>query len=280
MKRGADWYAVAQRLPPLARDTMANVKWIDATIWIDGDEKFEGVKNEKEWRDLVGPYFERYAYGRETAPQTGKRHYQFRGILLRPADRDTLVRLAELGFRNIQPTHVRDFEYVYKDCDFYCSWEARRPEYDFVESNPRVWQVQLEDLERDDRTIEFVLDEVGNAGKTAWGMYQEYKHRACYIPPVRRGIDVCACVISKRVSDWYIIDTPRSFEYDEDWACALEQLKNGYVYDTRHSFRDLYLPERPRVTVLCNNLPDNGKYFSKDRVLEMKITKEGYLWSV
>lgn len=73
---------------------------------------------------------------------------------------------------------------------------------------PHVWQVQLEELDRDERTIEIIWDEKGNSGKTAWAMYQDYSHRAVYIPPLKRGLDLVACVLGKRESDWYIIDTP------------------------------------------------------------------------
>ena len=60
---------------------MARCKWIDAVVWIDGDNAFEGVKDECEWRERIAPLFERFAYGREKAPTTGRRHFQFRGVL-------------------------------------------------------------------------------------------------------------------------------------------------------------------------------------------------------
>ena len=88
---------------------MANVKWIDATIWVDGDDKFTGVGDENEWRDKFNGLFERYAYGREVAPETKRRHLQFRGVLKVACDAACLNYLSSLGFRNIQPTHVRDF---------------------------------------------------------------------------------------------------------------------------------------------------------------------------
>lgn len=112
-------------------------------------------------------------------------------------------------------------------------------------------------------------------------MYHQYKHDAIYIPPVSRGIDVCSAVINKGVSSWYIVDTPRAFEFTNEWAVGLEQLKNGYVFDTRNSFKDLMLPCRPRITVLCNQEPDDlEKYFSRDRIVLMQITPEGYLWEM
>lgn len=254
---------------------MANVKWIDATIWVP-----EEGWNEDEWRRKFEQAFERYAYGREIAPTTGRRHLQFRGVLKSALDSDTLGALSLLGFRDITPTHVRNFDYVVKEGDFFLSWDINRPEYDLVRSDPATWMVQLEAMENDFRTIEIVVDERGNSGKTAWAMYMANQHKACYIPPVRRGIDMSAVVIAKFESPWYIIDTPRAFEFTDDWACAVEQLKNGYVFDTRNTYKERILTQRPRVTLLCNSLPDYERYFSKDRVLPFRITPEGYLWSV
>nr|QJI53628.1 MAG: replication associated protein [Smacoviridae sp.] len=260
---------------------MVNLKWIDATIWVEGDSQFVGIGDENEYREKLDAVFERYVYGREVAPDTGRRHLQFRGVLRTPYNRDTAVALASLGFRNITPTHVRNFDYVKKGGDYYVSWETFRPEFKKVEETPHVWQVQLDAMEPDDRTIEFIVDDRGNAGKTAWAMYHQYKHDAIYIPPVSRGIDVCSAVINKGVSSWYIVDTPRAFEFNNEWAVGLEQLKNGYVFDTRNSFKDLMLPARPRITVLCNDEPaDLERYFSKDRILLMRITEQGYLWEM
>ncbi len=261
---------------------MPRCKWIDATIWVDGDVfNPNGIGDENEWRQKFSGLFERYAYGREIAPQTGKRHLQFRGVLKADLNSDITLALNGYGFRNITPTHVRDFDYVYKDKDFYCSWEIWRPEFDYVKKNWDPWMEQLQSMEDErGRSIEIILDEDGNHAKTAFAMLMSYEHRAVYCPPFDKGKDLINFVLQCRSSDWYILDMPRAFEFTHDWACAVEQLKNGYVYDSRYSFKDKMLPRRPRVTLLVNELPDYEKYFSKDRVLPLRITPQGYLWSV
>lgn len=261
---------------------MARCKWIDATIWVDGDVfNPAGIGDENEWRQKFSGLFERYAYGRENAPETGRRHLQFRGVLKADLNNDITLTLNGYGFRNITPTHVRDFEYVYKDNDFYCSWEIWRPEFDYVKKNWSVWMEQLQSMEDEKgRCIEIIWDEKGNNAKTAFSMLMSYEHRAIYCPPFDKGRDLINFVLQARSADWYILDMPRAFEFTHDWACAVEQLKNGYVYDSRYSFKDKMLPRRPRVTLMVNELPDYEKYFSKDRVLPFRITPEGYLWSV
>ena len=269
-----------RKKPPLRSVMpMANVKWIDATIWCGENDGFVG---ETDLRKYCDECFERYAYGREVAPTTGRRHLQFRGVLRAPLDAPTLDALSVLGFRNVTPTHVRNFDYVYKDKDFYVSWEVYRSEFDRLKKDGyEDWMVQMESMEDElGRTIEIVLDEDGKHWKTAWAMLMAYEHKALYCPPFAKGNDLVNFVLQARSSDWYILDMPRAFEFTKDWACAIEQLKNGYVYDTRYSFKDKMLPTRPRVTLLVNTLPDYETYFSADRVLPFRITPQGYLWSV
>ncbi len=156
---------------------MARCKWIDGTAWApitatDWSIVCTGLRDGvatmtlEAWKNAIAGYFERYAFGCEIAPQTKRKHFQFRGVLKTDLSNDTLVSLSQLGLRDVTPTHVRDFEYVYKDHDFFCSWDVWRPEYDKVRNSPRSWQIQLEAMPRDDRTIEIIVDEKGNAGKT------------------------------------------------------------------------------------------------------------------
>ena len=237
---------------------MANIKWLDATIWK------KDVVDEHDWITKLDKIFERYAFGREIAPSTGQEHYQFRGVLQGALSADSVTALSYLGFRHITPTSVRNFDYVYKDGNYYLSWEKPRPE--FLTARLRDWQSQLRDLPRDDRTIEIIYDWNGNTGKTFCARLFESQHLATYVPPLTRGLDICACIMQKPKSKWYILDFPASFSLDgrEVWS-AIEQTKNGYVYDPRYSFKSLDIGCNPRVTVLCNTLP-NRIPLSYDRI--------------
>lgn len=271
---------------------MSRCKRIDFTAWCPETAKdwskveVSGVHGkemeEHEWRDAVGQYFERWAYGREIAPNTGRKHFQCRGYLKADLTQADEINLSQLGARNITPTHVKDFEYIYKDGNYWRSWDLWRPEYTWIEQHWDVWMTELESM-RDERgrVIEIVVDESGNHGKTAFAMYESFiNHKATYCPVCEKGQDLINFVLQANTSDWYIVDTPRSFEFTKSWATAIEQLKNGYVYDHRYNYREKILPCRPRVTVLCNELPDYERFFSEDRVLPLKITNQGYLWSV
>jgi len=237
---------------------MTMFKWFDAVVWCD-DQHNEGYV-----RDILGRVCERFAFGREFAPTTGAAHLQIRGILRTPADTDLLLTLSGLGFRNITPTHVRDFNYIYKSGDYYCSWEIDRPEFHYAR---RPWQLSLEKLSRDDRSVEIVWDPQGGAGKTLFGRTMQAEHKALYIPPVARSVDIASIVLSNPTYSWYILDLPRAFPLDQaDFWCGVENLKNGFIYDVRYKFQSKDLGINPRVTIMTNNLTKKTlEYLSSDR---------------
>jgi len=237
---------------------MTMFKWFDTTYWLD-DKHNEGLA-----RDVLSRCCERFAYGREFAPTTGAPHLQIRGILRAPADADLLLTLSGLGFRNITPTHVKNFDYIYKSGDYYCSWEIDRPEFHL----PKYpWQTELEGLSRNDRTVEIVWDSDGNSGKTLFGRMMQAEHKALYIPPVARSVDIASIVLSNPTYHWYILDLPRAFPLDQsDFWCGVEQLKNGFIYDVRYQFKSKDLGLCPRVTVMTNHLTKRTLAFlSQDR---------------
>lgn len=252
--------------------------WIDATIWTDGDF------NENEWREAVTPYFDRFAYGREIAPQTGRPHLQFRGILrCEPNELPAFVSVLThtLGMRHISRTHVRDFEYVMKTGDYYASWEKQRKCY--VEGELCPWQLSvcrpIEDSLMDDRTIEIYVDLIGNSGKTWLCRYLEARHMATYIPPLGRASDILSAVIEKPKSKWYCIDFPRAFQPNRDTWAAIEMVKNGVVYDHRYKYRETDLGYCPRVSVFCNEVPYILTYYlSRDRIKIYQIAPGEGIW--
>lgn len=243
--------------------------WIDATIWID--EGFE----EAEFRTRVGPCFERYAYGKETAPSTGRKHLQFRGILKcgvgSKEEQGYLAFLSANGFRHITRTSVRNFDYIYKDGDFYLSWEKVREEYTSAVLLP--WQQKAKEMAYDTRTVEVYIDVKGNSGKTFFGKCMESQHIATYIPPLGRGSDILSAVLEKPKSKWYIIDFPRSFEPNRETWATIEMVKNGLVYDHRYKYKEMDLGYNPRVSVFTNSMPKRlAEMLSMDRLRIYEIT--------
>lgn len=253
--------------------------WIDSTIWTD----MEGFDEER-FKELIQPLFDRYAYGREEAPTTGRKHLQFRGIF--KGDKEALTNslnyLASAGLRHITLTHVRNFDYVLKSKDFYLSWEIIREEYkngklcewQSAVLNGRHWAKENE--HNRNRDIEIFVDTKGNSGKTWFGRWLESRHLATYIPPLGRGTDILSAVIEKPKSEWYYIDFPKAFQPDRETWSAIEMVKNGVVYDHRYKYKEIDIGYNPRVTVMCNDVPKFlTNYLSEDRIKLYEITEGG-----
>lgn len=244
--------------------------WIDATIWTD-----EGF-DELTFRETIKPYFERFAYGREKAPTTGRAHLQFRGILNCPVGSDEEKAIANslsfLGFRHITRTGVRNFDYIYKDDDYFMSWEKVREQ--FLIATPRGWQQELIEHQTTDREVEIYVDLQGNSGKTFLGKWLESKHRACYIPPLGRASDILSAVMEKPKSRWYIIDMPRAMPFTREFWASVEMVKNGLVYDHRYKYKEIDLGYNPRVSVFCNDVPERlSSFLSVDRIRICDISR-------
>lgn len=251
--------------------------WIDATIWTD-----EGF-NEEEFIAGIEQYFERFAFGREYAPSTGRRHLQFRGILSAKTasteEDGVILLLSKMGFRHITRTGVRNFDYVYKSGDYYLSWEKIRKEYRTAELCP--WQLSvcrpIED--REGRYVEIYVDLRGNAGKTFLAKWLESKHQACYIPPLGRASDILSAVLEKPKSGMYIIDMPRAMPFTREFWCAVEMVKNGVIYDHRYKYKEVDLGYNPRVVVFANEVPIKlSTYLSKDRIkiYQIDVGSDGF----
>lgn len=179
--------------------------------------------------------------------------------------------LSQVGFRHITRTGVRDFDYVYKTGNYYCSWEKVRKEH--VDVKLYDWQRTAVEHVADDREIEFYVDLLGNAGKTFFGKWLESQHKACYIPPLGRASDILSCVMEKPRNKWYIIDMPRAMPFSRDFYSAVEMVKNGVIYDHRYKYREIDLGYNPRVSVFCNEVPERlSSYLSRDRINIRQIT--------
>ncbi len=127
------------------------------------------------------------------------------------------------------------------------------------------WQRSVVDrLERqDDRKFLFLVDKKGGHGKSALGMYMSLHHGAIRIPSsIRTAEDMSAVVLAKVGKDPHlvrtiILDIPRSVVTSDHWGkwiAALEEIKNGHVYDKRYAYREVFF-EPPKILVTSNSSP-------------------------
>nr|WCD56398.1 MAG: replication associated protein [Smacoviridae sp.] len=211
---------------------------------------------------ILEPIAERFCVGDEKGDTTGYEHLQGRVVFKVGKSLKTLVNMG-LGW-HWTPTHVRDFLYVEKEGNFYRSWEKTISKWANIEL--KAWQKAiLEELDnQNDRQVTVIYDEDGNHGKTWFAKYCVATHRATYCPPMQDAQDFMAFAMAKP-DKAYIFDMPRSESVKQRkgmWS-AIEQIKNGYLYDKRYSFRDMWI-DSPKIIVFCNELPDMDT-LSRDR---------------
>lgn len=119
---------------------------------------------------------------------------------------------------------------------------------------------------QDGRQILFVVDGKGGTGKSTLGMWMCVSGDALRLPSSLKSAEDCSQALFPRVYGredkvfTIILDIPRSVKKESQWAiwlAALEDIKNGHIYDKRYSFKECFF-ERPRVLVFANSAPPSG----------------------
>lgn len=120
------------------------------------------------------------------------------------------------------------------------------------------WQKQLAELveREDDRRITVILDEAGDAGKSIFAEYLEYKGLAFELPPLRTMEDLMQFAYGFAKQRCYLIDMPRAMKKDKlgDFYAGIECLKNGVCYDKRYAAKKRRF-DRPQIVVFTNSPP-------------------------
>lgn len=134
----------------------------------------------------------------------------------------------------------------------------------------RDWQINLNNIlkrEPDDRTIIFIVDYVGNTGKSWFCHYFSTLHSNVQIMSPGKRADLSYAL---KVDTKYIFfDCCRSKQQDFIQYDFLEDLKNGYVFSSKYESMYKRL-NKVHVCVMMNEDPDRTK-LSKDRYLIIHI---------
>lgn len=142
-----------------------------------------------------------------------------------------------------------------------------------LEPHPwRPWQAELNEyLNRppDDRTITFVVDTVGNSGKTWFAHFYAQTHeRVQVMNPTKKADMAFALDPTIRV---LFMDAPRSKQGDFILYDFLEEVKNGWVFSNKYESHIKKLG-KVHVVVLMNEEPKDGQ-LSVDRVRVIRPTR-------
>ncbi len=123
-----------------------------------------------------------------------------------------------------------------------------------------------------DRKMLFIVDPRGGTGKSTLGMYLSVQQQAIRIPAsVRTAEDIMAIVMAAVASHpertrTIVLDIPRSVQTADHWGkwlSALEDIKNGHVYDKRYSWKEVFF-EPPRIFITSNDRPP-ARLLTNDR---------------
>lgn len=226
---------------------MTNPTWWEATV---SRKFYPDLQTVIDIFEAMGA--DRYVIGEEIG-EGGYMHFQCRIVFKKGKDLKQLVH--DMPSVNWQPTSVRDFNYVEKEGKFYRSWEKVLKNYAMMEMLD--WQATLvcELGQQNDREIIVVVDERGGHGKTTLAKIMQARHEAQYCPQMESASDYMAFAMAKP-SKAYFIDVPRAEDYKKKkslWS-AIEQIKNGYLYDKRYNYRDMWI-ESPKIVVTANEYP-------------------------
>lgn len=141
-----------------------------------------------------------------------------------------------------------------------------------VDPHPlREWQEELNHrllLPPDPREIIFIVDLVGNKGKSWFARYYCDLHDNAMIIVPSKKADMAYWV--REDCRVFFIDAPRSKQGEFIQYDFLEELKNGYVFSPKYESRAKKLAT-PHVVVCMNEMPDETK-LSRDRFSIIRLT--------
>lgn len=235
----------------------------------------------------------RYVFQKEQG-DTGYIHYQGRLSLFKKRRKMEALKLFTIKPNYFEPTTNKEFV---KGEAFYMTKEDTRLEGPWKDTdkprfiprhilgrNPLIWQQFVLDTMKvyDERTINCIIDPIGNRGKSILAAFVRSKG-GYTLPPIGDCKDLisamCDILIGKQERDPKLItvDIPRSINNNRLYSLftAIETIKDGYIQDFRYKFRD-WEYHRPQIWVLTNN-EISAKYLSNDRFKVWRFDKAGNL---
>jgi len=146
------------------------------------------------------------------------------------------------------------------------------PRKEIIDHILKTWQTDLKEVldgEPDDRTIIFLVDTVGNTGKSWFSHWYTQNVPKCQVLlPGKKADMAFALDTTIRV---LFVDAPRSKQGDFIQYDFLEDVKNGYVFSTKYESRVKTL-SKVHVVVNMNEEPDHTK-LSEDRIRIIRINE-------
>lgn len=221
----------------------------------------------------------KYSFQLEKGDTTGYLHYQGRFSLIKKHRKPELMKMFnKIPVPNyLEPT--LNTTYFTGDM-FYVTKEETRVEGPWNEKNekkyiPRQYRDMLEKLYPyqkyiydsasvfDTRIINMIYCPRGNVGKTTIASVCQLFATGVMLPPVNDAeklVQACCDICEKkdtRQPSPIFIDLPRSMNKEKlnGIYSAIEQIKNGYLYDLRYAYKEYWI-DSPQIWVFSNIEPE------------------------
>lgn len=227
----------------------------------------KGEQSHDEWRRLgtKGPSYGTNAVVHEHGSLPSKRGAQGKRTDLH-ALRESIKEAYEAGETYTERDAREDFPDTAARYPLFVKQSIKdyKPKIQVEEHELRPWQIELNQfLNRpaDDRTIVFIVDRTGNAGKTWFSKHYRQLHDNVQLVPPGKYADM-AYIVNEETRVFFI-DTPREkVEYFNYYF--LEKLKDRDVFSQKYYPEHKEFDHCVHVVVLMNELPDMSK-LSQDR---------------
>lgn len=240
---------------------MTEPKWWDATI-----KKCE-ISEQMLKSALESIKADKFVWGTEHGLETGYEHYQLRVVFKKPTSMDKLISFNKAWglTAHWSPSHVHDFDYCEKEGQYYRSWEGALAKYRDMKLRPWQGSLVADLMEQSDREVTVVVDELGNQGKSWLAKHLVVRYGYAYVPAMPNFEDYMFMAMAHAGAKGFIFDLPRADTLQQKKAMwmAMETIKNGYIYDKRYTFKEMWI-EPPKMVVFANENPP-FEVLSKDR---------------
>lgn len=179
------------------------------------------------------------------------------------------VKLGNVDMKSIREIHSEVYAKYPRFCIEYVNDNMKAGE---VANHPlRDWQADLNTRLNgpiNEREIVFIVDPLGNKGKSWFFRYYEQNHQDnCQIILPGKKLDMAHVLeVGKRS---YLFDCPRSKQGEFIQYDFLEQVKNGNVFSGKYESKNKRF-EVPHVVIAMNEDPDMEK-LSNDRYVIIRI---------
>lgn len=209
-----------------------------------------------------------YIVGKEIG-ESGTPHLQGFIELDKKSRFETIFKNKKIHFEKTKGSNEDNFRYCSKDGDYVTNFKELKI---LKESQLYDWEksiIEMIKLEPNDRTIIWILDEIGGAGKTTFAKYLTVKYKAVLVDGKKNDIlYVCA----NAPSDLYLMNLSRTTEHFVSYD-SIEKVKDGYYMSAKYESL-MIVRNCPHFIVFANFLPDVSK-MSRDRwnIYELKDKK-------